>query len=112
VLAACGGSDETTNATPEVTAELTQSRLDQSIGNVSVSIANDGDTPVHVHDLILHAPPFPDAASDNDGVILHRDQGRPGHPDPARPPVRDVARPLRYFGTAWNRDTGWAGPEG
>lgn len=70
VLAGCGDADETMESAPELSAELTQSRLDQSIGAVSVSVANDGDAPVRVDDLVLHAPPFPDQASDNDAVVL------------------------------------------
>ena len=35
-----------------------------------VSALNDSAEPVQVNDVVLHAPPFPDAESDGDAVIL------------------------------------------
>jgi hypothetical protein len=69
VSAGCGGTPESAEPAPHLAARVLQSRLDQSIGSIRVQITNEGAEPVHVDDLVLHAPPFPDTASEDDSVI-------------------------------------------
>jgi hypothetical protein len=70
-ITGCGDGRETAaDAEPDLAAEITQSRLDQSLGAVSVSVTNRGDAPVSVDRLRLHAPPFPDGTSEVEADLV------------------------------------------
>lgn len=53
----------------ELSGRVRQSNLDQSLASIRVQLSNDSAEPVDVDDVVLHAPPFPDVASDDDATI-------------------------------------------
>lgn len=94
LAAGCGGTSEPASAEPELAGRIIQSRLDQSLDSIRVQVANEGDEPVRVADVVLHAPPFPDAASEDDAVIppgqridFRAEYGQPTCADPTPTPA-------------------------
>ena len=71
VVAFVGCADDGAPAVPEpeLSGRVRQSNLDQSLSSIRVQVLNDGAEPVDVSDLVLHVPPFPDAASEVDAVV-------------------------------------------
>ncbi|MBD0292374.1 MAG: hypothetical protein ICV70_02200 [Jiangellaceae bacterium] len=72
VLAACIGcasTPDTAGVPANLTAQLRQSRLDQSTGNIRIQLTNEGTARVHVRDLVLHVDPFPNTRSENDAAL-------------------------------------------
>jgi hypothetical protein len=70
VLIGCGGTTESAAPEPRLSGRVLQSNFDQSLASIRVQLSNDGPEPVHVRDVVLHSPPFPDVASDGDSEIL------------------------------------------
>ncbi|HET6754520.1 MAG TPA: hypothetical protein VFH23_11290 [Jiangellaceae bacterium] len=66
----CTAPTESAVSEPELSARILQSNFDESLASVRIQLLNDSAEPVHVNDVVLHAPPFPDAESDGDAVIL------------------------------------------
>jgi hypothetical protein len=73
LVVGCASDTEPGVPEPELRGRVRQSNLDQSLATIRVQVLNDGPEPVDVGDLVLHVPPFPDAASETDAVIP------PGH---------------------------------
>jgi hypothetical protein len=65
----CGAAAEPEEPAAELTGRIRQSNLDQSLASIRVQLSNDSPEPVDVEDVVLHAPPFPDVASDDDATI-------------------------------------------
>jgi hypothetical protein len=69
VFAGCAEQVEPAPPEPELRGRVRQSNLDQSLTQFRVQVLNEGNEPVDVRDLVLHVPPFPDAASEVDATI-------------------------------------------
>lgn len=65
----CANDGESAASEPDLRGRVRQSNLDQSLSSIRVQVLNDGSKPVDVRELVLHVPPFPDAASEVDAVI-------------------------------------------
>jgi hypothetical protein len=71
LAAGCGTTAESSAPTPavELTGRVRQSNLDQSLSSIRVQLLNEGTEPVDVEEVLLQVSPFPDVASDDDGVV-------------------------------------------
>ncbi len=65
----CGTTAEPEESAAELSGRVRQSNLDQSLASIRVQLRNDSAEPMDVDDVVLHAPPFPDVASDDDATI-------------------------------------------
>ena len=65
----CSAAAEPEEPATELSGRIRQSNLDQSLASIRVQLRNDSPEPVDVKDVVLHAPPFPDVASDDDATI-------------------------------------------
>jgi hypothetical protein len=69
VFVGCANNGEPEVSEPELVGRVRQSNLDQSLSSIRVQVLNEAPEPVDVSELVLHVPPFPDAASEVDAVI-------------------------------------------
>jgi hypothetical protein len=69
LVVSCATAAEPAEPAAELSGRVRQSNLDQSLASIRVQLRNDSAEPVDVDDVVLHAPPFPDVASDDDATI-------------------------------------------